>query len=106
VTTASFLLLGGLIAADRQLSDRAIVTLAALVGGLHGWLNGADIAQAGLGPGGLLGIGGAVFIVVALLSAMVVSMRAGWGRVAIRVAGSWIAATGILLLGWGIRERL
>jgi len=106
VTTASFLLLGGLTAVDPRLSDRAVATLAVVVGVLHGWLNGADMARVGLGPDGLLGIGIAVFVVVALLSALVVSVRTAWGRVVIRVAGSWIAATGILLLGWGIRERL
>ena len=35
-----------------------------------------------------------------LVSAAVVSLRAGWARIAVRVAGSWVAAVGILMFGW------
>jgi hypothetical protein len=31
-------------------------------------------------------------------------VRATWGRIALRVAGSWIAAVGLLLLGWSLRS--
>jgi hypothetical protein len=30
-------------------------------------------------------------------------MRVRWVRVAVRVAGSWIAAIGLLMLGWAMR---
>jgi hypothetical protein len=33
----------------------------------------------------------------------VVSLKAKWTRIAVRVAGSWIAAMGILLLGWAVK---
>ena len=36
-------------------------------------------------------------------SALVVSPRDAWARVAIRVAGSWVAAIGILMFGWTFR---
>jgi len=32
-----------------------------------------------------------------------VSLRSGWQRIVIRVAGSWVAAIGLLLLGWSLR---
>jgi hydrogenase/urease accessory protein HupE len=103
VTAASFLLLGGLTAADRRLSAGAVSALSAALGLLHGWLNGAGIAEAGRESLGLVGIVGAVFVVVALLAAFVVWLRPPWTRIAVRVAGSWIAAIGLLLLGWGLR---
>jgi hypothetical protein len=34
----------------------------------------------------------------------VVWLRADWSRIAVRVAGSWIAASGLLLLGWAARR--
>ena len=34
---------------------------------------------------------------------MVVASRVPWGRIAVRVAGSWIAAIGLLLVGWYLR---
>jgi hydrogenase/urease accessory protein HupE len=103
VTAASFLALGGLTAADRKLPPAAITGLAGALGLLHGWLNGAGIAEAGREALGLVGIVSAVFVVVALLAAFVVWLRPPWTRIAVRVAGSWIAAIGLLLLGWGLR---
>jgi hypothetical protein len=31
-------------------------------------------------------------------------LRPPWARIAVRVAGSWIVATGLLLLGWAARR--
>jgi hypothetical protein len=42
---------------------------------------------------------------LAILSAQVATLRAGWTLVAVRVAGSWIAAIGLLLLGWTLSGR-
>ena len=106
VTCASFLALGGLTAADRRLSSHLIIGLAAALGLLHGWLNGAGIAEAQRDILGLAGIGSAIFVLAALVSAMVISLRARWMRIAVRVAGSWVAATGLLMLGWGLKGKI
>jgi hypothetical protein len=74
-----------------------------VVGLLHGWLNGVGIAEAQREAMGLVGIGAVAFVVVALVSAFVVSLRPVWARIAIRVAGSWVAAIGLLMLGWSLR---
>lgn len=103
VTAASLMILGALTALDRTLAPGAVTALAAALGLLHGWLNGAGIAGAGREALGLVGIVSAVFVVVALLAAFVVWLRPPWTRIAVRVAGSWIAAVGLLLLGWGLR---
>jgi len=42
-------------------------------------------------------------VLVATGAAIVVSVKAPWQRVVVRVAGSWIAAIGLLLLGWSLR---
>jgi urease accessory protein len=86
VTTASFLVLGALTAADVRLPPGLVTALALVFG--------------------LAGIAGAVFVIVALASAFVVSRRAAWMRVAIRVAGSWVAAIGLLMLGWSLRGTM
>ena len=78
-------------------------TLALALGALHGWLNGAGIAADGREATGMVGIAGAIFVVSALVSALVVSLRAPWTRIAVRVAGSWIAAVGLLMAGWALR---
>ncbi len=104
LTTASFLILGSLVAAEAPLRPEWVMALAAVVGALHGYLNGAAMAQAKLGTLGLIGIVATLFLLVALVAALVVEIRAAWGRIAVRVAGSWIAAVGLLLLGWALRE--
>ena len=103
LTTVSFLALGGLVAADARLRPEWVAGLALVVGLLHGTLNGAAMSQAKLGALGLVGIVSALFVVVALAAAMVVALRAPWTRIAVRVAGSWIVAIGLLLLGWSFR---
>jgi len=50
-----------------------------------------------------LGLAAAVFVVVVLVAALVVRLRAQWARIAVRVGGSWIAASGLLMLGWFVR---
>jgi len=103
LTTVSFLALGGLVAAEARLRPEWVTALAIVVGLLHGYLNGAAMAQAKLGTLGIVGIVSTLFVLVALAAAMVVAIKVPWGRIAVRVAGSWIVAIGLLLLGWSLR---
>ena len=104
VAAAWFLLLGGLLASDAKLSLRATSALAALLGLYHGYLNGTGMGQVESAAVALLGLVFAVFVLVALAAAFVVQLRAQWARIAVRVAGSWIAASGLLMLGWALRR--
>ncbi len=106
ITSLSLLALGILTAMNVRLTPWIAMTVAAVVGLVHGWLNGAAIALAGREAQGLIGITGAVFVVAALVLGGVVSLRVPWTRIAVRVAGSWIAAIGLLLLGWTLSGRL
>ncbi|MGI9537284.1 MAG: HupE/UreJ family protein [Desulfocapsaceae bacterium] len=105
VPAISFLLLGGLIAADAKLPVQLIGPMTAVIGLLHGVLNGLVLKS---GPGGpaLLGIMGALFVLVALLSAFVVSLERSWARIVVRVIGSWVAASGMLMIGWYFRGQI
>jgi len=102
VPAISFLILGALVAADVRLSANGVAVLAVVLGLVHGVLNGA-VLRVGAGGLGLLGIMAALFVLVALASAFVVSLEQPWTRIAVRVAGSWVAASGLLLLGWAFR---
>jgi urease accessory protein len=99
----SFLVTGALVALGRKLPLMLISGLTFCFGLLHGFLNGTAIAQVGGGFMALFGISIAVFVLTALFSALVVSLRAQWARVTVRVAGSWIAAIGLLMLGWAFK---
>lgn len=98
-----FLLLGGFVATDAKLSLRLTTALAALLGLVHGYLNGTGMGQFGSAFIAVVGVACAVFVVIALAAAFVVRLRAHWARIAVRVAGSWIAASGLLMLGWALR---
>jgi hydrogenase/urease accessory protein HupE len=98
-----FLLLGGLVVADAKLSLRSVTALCALLGLFHGYLNGTGMGLSVQAITATLGLAAAVFAVVVLVAALVVQLRAQWGRIAVRVGGSWIAASGLLMLGWSIR---
>jgi hydrogenase/urease accessory protein HupE len=102
VPALSFLVLGALVAGDLRLPANGVAVLAVVLGLVHGVLNGAALRQ-GAGGLGLLGIMAALFVLVALASAFVVSLERPWTRIAVRVAGSWVAASGLLLLGWAFR---
>jgi len=97
------LLLGGLVAADVRLPAAATTVIAAALGLFLGLANGGAMAQAGPGVHGVIGIVGAVFVVTTLGAACAAAWQSGWRRIAWRVAGSWIAASGLLLLGWSLR---
>jgi hydrogenase/urease accessory protein HupE len=82
------------------MGEREGVVLAAALGVFHGQMNGVEMAAAGIGLTGLLGTVATLFVCVALVTGLVVSLRPTWTRVAVRVAGSWIVAVGLLYLGW------
>jgi len=95
--------LGALLAADCPLPFAAVGGLAILLGLLHGSLNGSELPKTNAsGQISVVGVAAALFVVVSLLAGQAASVRVPWVRIAVRVAGSWIAAIGLLLLGWSL----
>jgi hydrogenase/urease accessory protein HupE len=103
LNTLSFLVVGVLVALDRRLPERLVVGLTVALGVLHGFLNGTAVGQGSGGALAMVGISSTVFVLVALVAALVVSLRQDWARIVARVAGSWIAAIGLLMIGWTVR---
>ena len=106
VTSLSLLTFGVLTAAGAKLGPAVFVGLAVALGMIHGSLNGVAITVADRETSGLVGIAGTIFVVVALASAGVVSLHKPWTRIVVRIAGSWISAVGLLMLGWELRVVL
>ncbi len=104
IPAVSFLILGGIIAADLWLPSSAVAGLAVMLGFVHGFLNGA-VLKGNSGVTALLGIAAMLFIMAPIVSALALSLKKPWERIAVRVAGSWIAAVGLLMMGWAIRLR-
>jgi len=105
IQSISFMVLGVLVASNLRLPAEIVAAIAILLGAIHGYLNGGALSAAGPAAGTLelLGILAVIFVLVALVASFVIWLRWDWTRIAVRVAGSWIAAIGLLLLGWGLR---
>jgi hydrogenase/urease accessory protein HupE len=97
---ASLLVVGLLVAADARLPPAGVGALAGAYGALHGLHNGTALVSMGAGTTALLGIVLTALVTSLLVAAAVVPLRVLWARVAVRVAGSWVAAVGVLMLGW------
>jgi hydrogenase/urease accessory protein HupE len=100
-----FLLLvpGVLLALDWNLSFKGVLAISALFGFFLGFSNGIAFSQ----DSGIVGIAGsmvAALIISILCSSLAVAFSRGWTRIAIRVAGSWLAALGLLALGWSFKN--
>ena len=46
-----------------------------------------------------------LFIIAAIVAAFIVSLKQPWTRIVVRVAGSWVAASGMLMFGWLFRSQ-
>ncbi|OWW04596.1 hypothetical protein ATY81_00995 [Rhizobium sp. R72] len=97
------LILGCLAAADVKIPAWTTVSLAILLGSFEGFIFGSAYAAGRDGLSAIIGSAGLVFVLIALVSAAVLKAKWDWTRIAMRVAGSWTAASGLLLLGWGLR---
>lgn len=98
------MILGVLVAVNPRFPHVVPAALAGLCGTLHGLLNGSALSAIGAGPLTIIGIALMVLTIALLGSALTVSLKAVWARIAVRVAGSWVAAVGMLMLGWLLRK--
>jgi hydrogenase/urease accessory protein HupE len=99
----TLLIVGGLVAADLKVLRNFLPIIAMALGFLQGYLNGVSFGAANGIILILLGTAIVSFVIVALGAGLVVGVQ-GWRRIVVRVAGSWMAAIGILLAGWAIRK--
>jgi urease accessory protein len=97
----SLLVVGGLIAAAKELPKYGYWAVALLFGFTHGYDNGVEIAAP---TRALVFIPGVVLAAVlvsvygAVIAGYVVRKKTDWMQIALRVAGSWTVAIGLLVL--------
>lgn len=102
-SAAALLAVGGLLASNARAGGRAC---AAGAGGLGLVCGLSDVANVGMTPAHLVslaGMAGAAATVFVLAASLTLPMTRLWMIVAARVAGSWMAALGLLAAGWVIR---
>jgi urease accessory protein len=102
-TAGMFMGIGGLLAGAAAPPRAAFGLVAALLGLARGL---DDLAGATAGASAILaliGMAAGVFVVFALAASVSLPLTRLWMIVATRVAGSWLAAAGLLLAGWILR---
>lgn len=100
VNRASFVVLGLLVAGGWRLPATLLIALGAAFAVTHGYENGTAFGDSAKLHLFALGAASAGLIAVALAAATTLSLlrRADWIRIAVRTAGSWIAAVGLIVV--------
>lgn len=105
----SAVVLGMLIAIAWRLPLLLVYGLAVLFGLTHGFANGAALGPEMKAYLFVPGLGLAALVVAAygmIVTDYLLQRRVGWLQIAVRVAGSWIAAIGVLVLATSGRAIL
>ena len=104
LSTVSLLLLGLLVAADAKLHPIVVLVLATIFGAFHGFINGMSLTSVSAATTALFGVVLTALFLTLLITTSVASLHHLWMRVVIRIAGSWVAAVGLLMLGRLMQE--
>jgi hydrogenase/urease accessory protein HupE len=101
VNLASFVIIGGLIVLARPLPAGVLAGLGAAFGLAQGWDNALAITPETNAVLFFAGVTAASYVVVTLVTgaAAAALQQATWVRIAVRAAGSWLTAIGLLVLG-------
>lgn len=101
---ASFLVLGLLVVFAVKLNRPLLLGVSALTGLSHGYANGTPGLTAGGAVLYVLGVAIAAYAVVTLMAGLAqwLRNRASWGHTAVRAAGSWIVAVGLIFGGFSL----
>jgi urease accessory protein len=102
-TAVMFLSIGGGLAANLDLPRPASAAAAAALGLLRGVadLSGVELSLPHFAS--LAGMAASVFVVFAIAASISLPLTRAWMVIAVRVSGSWLAASGLLLAGWVFR---
>ena len=99
-TAVMFIAIGGLLAANVESPRPLAAAVAAFLGLLRGLadLSGVEANLPHLGS--LAGMVASAFVVFAVTASVSLALTRPWTVIAVRVSGSWLAASGLLLAGW------
>jgi urease accessory protein len=104
LTVTTFIAIGALIAMNCRLTASAAICLSIVIGFPHGYFDGPERTGVLSDFSMLSGTLACMFFAIAVISATVASLHAAWTRMVMRTIGSWIAAAGLLLLAWLLKQ--
>ena len=98
VNSFSFLLIGALIAWNKKLPYWLLILIAVVFSITHGYSNGTAFELTLSKFNYTIGVAVAGLVVITIFTGVVLSLKKEWQKIAVRVAGSWIAAIGLITL--------
>jgi len=98
INSFSFLLIGGLVALNKKLSPNLILLIILILGITHGYSNGTAFEPTLSVFNYVIGVATTGLIIVTIFAGIALSVKKDWQKIAVRVAGSWIAAIGLITL--------
>jgi len=101
VNVGSMLFLGALVALGKGLAFIPALLCASLFGLTHGLANGAELTSGMEALRFFPGVALAGFLTTVYGIGLVRRLKPEWTRIGVRVAGSWIAAVGLMLISLG-----
>jgi hydrogenase/urease accessory protein HupE len=102
-TAALVLLLGVLGLLRAAVPEGVLATAAGIIGLMRGAMNGSGVGAVDGQWLSVLGIATSVFALVVLLTGLCVFLEKRGVSIVLRVGASWVAAIGLLMLGWELR---
>jgi urease accessory protein len=99
-TAVLFLLVGGSLAANLRLSIATCASLGAMLGVARGTADLVSVRESPTHILTLLGMGATIFVTFAITASVTLPLKRPWMVVVARTIGSWLAALGLLLVGW------
>lgn len=102
--TAVLAATGLLVALGVRLRARVLLPLVALLAAAFALVAGSALAGHSGALQALLGETVAIAVLATLLSQLLAPPHPRWLAIAVRVGGSWITATSLLMLGWLVRH--
>lgn len=106
VAAGGNLIVALLVVASVRCPRMLLALLGVAVGLTFGLANGAEFGSLNDGTLALAGSVTCVFVVATWVTALAVRNDDGWRRIVVRVAGSWIAAASLLMIGWELRNLI
>ncbi len=99
-TPVMFLVIGGGLAANLEISETAAAVVAAAFGGLRGVADISGVNASLPHLASLADMVASAVVVFAIAASLALPLKRPWMVIAMRVSGSWLAASGLLLAGW------
>ena len=102
-TALLFLAVGLLLAINADPPRAACVATAAALGLVRGLADARGLPASAPQLAALAAVAAGAAVTFALAASLTLPLRRAWQVVVVRVGGSWLAASGLLLAGWLIR---